>query len=215
MLPLKILLAGLCISTATYAQNKSGLRATIGLSKIATEGTRGDNIQDEQQLSGEFGLFTSFEIKPQSSLGLELNFSQISGNQKINMEVRDENNQAYDVEINRRIQIFYLAVPVYFTYTVDKVDLSVGLQGSVALRSNAVENGQIPDAGTLKSYQREYDDAGLKSFDFGPRLGVNFIISKSFSLEARYYYGLSNISSSENQSYKVRQVTVGARFTLI
>jgi hypothetical protein len=109
---------------------------------------------------------------------------------------------------NIRQHISYLSVPLYYGFTLKNFNINLGIQTGYAITSSGggEANGQVN--GDPVHYDIKYNRLPISTVDFGPRAGIFFKIRKLLSLEANYYYGITNIYKDRALlTWKVQQMT--------
>jgi len=212
-----IILAALTICLSSNGQHDIGLKLNGGLSYLNTKIQ--SNITNQKIYfcpSGQGGLFYNFHFLDKYMVGAELLFIQIEGKEYFEIPFTDETGNLtgeYGSE-NFWHHISYLGVPVYFGYSIKKFNINLGFQINFALTGSAREKGQAIYHGDLSTWENKYYTLGIDRYDFGPRAGLIFNLSKRLSIETNYYYGLNNILKNHlgTWKWKVQQLTVGLRY---
>ena len=101
-------------------------------------------------------------------------------------------NEIEDVNAN----LHYLEIPVLFRFTIGAIFLEVGPYGSYALSAD-VDGMNIKDI--------------INNGDYGLIFGAGVIIGK-FRFDARYSFGMANISELDLEEIKNSVITFGAEF---
>lgn len=219
---LTLILTILITNLATYAQQQMGVKINGGLSKITISSEIVDNPFETHFVpSGQAGAYYHLPVRNAFSLGAELLFSQIEGKDRMEYDLTDldGNIEGHVKSIGYR-HISYLSLPVYFGVTVKKLTLNAGFQLSYAFSSSGrtKSNGTFYEQGQEQSYSSDSksDNINIKIWDFGPRAGIIYPLTKRLDLEGTYYYGLNNIQKGEDPMWKLKaqQITLGVRYAL-
>lgn len=221
----------------TYSQNTFGIKANIGLSSVSSKyysGYSDINLKDKYLPSGQLGIYYQIKINNNYSLGTELIFQQIEGEQESKYFQETNNNGSLISELrtisNFKQHISYIGIPVYFEMTINKLNLNFGVQANYVLASNGKTvikgyNSNFPDLynNLLDSdnepdvvYINTQNNLNITNFDYGLRIGITSNITQKLSFEANYYFGLNNIikDNPDFEEWKIRQMTVGIRYAI-
>lgn len=174
--------------------------------------------------SFQTGLYYQLPTGKYTSLGAELLFSQIQGEQTVTWEQYFNNEiVAYGTFITHE-NISYLSLPVYFGLTFKRLTINGGFQVSYALSSSgsfktkAIQKPIEDDTPRplFGNWSRDINNLPIKEVDFGPRIGGLFRLTNRLSMEGMFYYGLRNINQlkSSEEALKIQQMTVGMRYAL-
>ena len=174
--------------------------------------------------SFQAGIYFKLPTGKSSSIGTELLYSKVQGEQTFEWDYKGAGFEYYGSHITSE-HISWLSLPVYYGVTFKRFTFNAGIQISYALLSSGrseLDYVQIipyenEDPITrLGGTHRELDDLDIKAFDFGPRVGGIYQLTNRLSLEGMFYYGLSNINQlkSYEEALKVQQMTVGMRYSL-
>ena len=203
-------------------QHQFGIKAGGGLSRITySADILGENPTTPFVPSGQAGLFYNFQFGKKSSLGAELLFSQIEGNEKGEMdlyaldEFGNRNYLGYRKDNSYR-HISYLSLPVYYGFTINRLVINAGFQISYSISSSGREKGQGVIEGENFKIDIKINDINIKRFDYGPKAGIIYNLTDKLAVEGTYYYGLNNIQKGNPILWKlkVQQATLGIRYTL-
>jgi hypothetical protein len=217
---LLFLLQNLCITA--YGQYKWGLKINGGVSRIYN--SFASNNSDPNTVynikfapSGHAGIFYSSQLGNNSLFGLEVLFSQIRGSEKLELDLIDinQNNVGYSRrEIYKNIS--YIGLPIYYAIKIKRVSVSAGMQVSFAISSNGREEGEAKALEEVIQIKNKFKPLNIKSYDFGPRAGIDFRFNKYWSIEGVYYFGINNIikESALDQKWRVQQATIGIKYNL-
>jgi hypothetical protein len=202
-------------SLFSFSQHDFGVKVNGGASKITSKFNSNITTQKFYFVpSGQAGFFYTLSIK-KSLLGAEILFSQIEGKERLSIPIFDNNgkNVGEDIDMIYR-HISYLSLPIYYGFKFKKLSFNLGIQTSLALASSGEERGQF--GGTVIS--NNFTKLNIDNYDFGARAGMFINLSKRFSIDLNYYYGINNILSNNinipNWSWKVQQATIGLCYKL-
>ncbi len=204
---------------SAWSQHSLGVKAAGGLSKVTT--LRPLTNTESKFIfapSGQAGLFYKFNFGRSSSVGAELLFSQIEGRENMKSYYSDlmGNLTAEYFTTKLDYHLSCLSLPVYYGFTYREFTIHLGGQVSYVLKSR----GHWITEACVNNETIQFEDEGelnLDGYDFGPRAGLMFNLSKQFAIEASYYYGLNNILANptpEGWDWKVQQMMLGLRYKL-
>lgn len=209
------ILLTLTVQLSVFAQHDFGLKASGGLSYIATtdDGYYSINGKDYFQPSAQAGLYYNLHIKSRFSFTAELLYSLVKSKKYFELINYSAPNGPYN-KATSRSGISYLAIPIYFGYNIKKLNINLGFQTAFELANSGV--GEITDSntGTITSTKIKLD---IKNMDFGARVGLNYQFSKRFAVEALYYFGVINIAKSTylESTSKIQQILLGIRYNFV
>ncbi|MGE5395623.1 MAG: outer membrane beta-barrel protein [Candidatus Saccharibacteria bacterium] len=235
---LSILVIIVSFHHTSLGQQQVGIKASGGISKIY--GSLGDNRFNSfptsiPTTSSSFspcfqaGLYYLLPTGKNTSLGTELLYSKVQGNQteiwEYNSAIKVGHTSKYTNE-----HISFLSLPVYFGVTVKRLTINGGFQfsyvlsssGSVKTTSNETtiinndQNDDNPRALFASNGDYKINNLDIKEADFGPRLGAVYRLTNKLSMEGTFYHGLNNINmtTSSEKALKIQQLTVGVRYAL-
>ncbi len=211
---LNLIFFSLC-SLLSFSQHDFGVKVNGGVSKITSKFNSDITTQKFYFVpSGQAGFLYSFSIR-KSFIGAEILFSQIEGKEQLTIPIIDNNGNSAgeDIDIIYR-HISYLSIPIYYGFKFKKLNINLGIQSSLALASSGEERGQF--GGTAIS--NNFAKLNIDNYDFGARAGMFINLSKRFSIDLNYYYGINNILNDNvnipNWSWKVQQATIGLCYKL-
>ncbi len=212
----------LTIRLTTFGQHDFGIKLNGGLSKI-TANKYISNVTSKYSFapSGQGGLFYNLNYGKKSLIGVELLFSQIESKEESKATYTYFGNPTEGFGItNIDYHISYFSIPIYYGFKIKKLTINLGVQTSFAFASRGHSIDKTTYNGNTFTSENE-SKLNIDKFDFGPRTGLLFNLSKRFAFEATYYYGLNNILSNTappDWKWKIQQITIGLRykfFTLI
>ena len=159
----------LILFTATAQQAHFGLKGGVNISQLHFD----NNTSSDSKVGVNLGILAHIHASKTWAVQPELLYS-LEGAQKVG-------NSGINYNLN------YLNVPVLLQYMFDN---GFRLEGG-------------PQIGFLLNAKRKagdvtVDDDGFKTTAFSIPLGVGYLTSSGVGLDARYVFGLSNISDSEN-----------------
>ncbi|MFO7672705.1 MAG: outer membrane beta-barrel protein [Lutibacter sp.] len=227
----------LTILSNTYSQNTFGIKANIGFSSFSSKyysGYSDINLKDKYSPSGQLGVYYQIKINNTYSLGTELIFQQIEGEQETKTFQETNNNGILISELrtisNFKQHISYIGIPIYLEMIINKLNLNLGVQANYVLGSSGkiVSKGYNTNSPDLYNNPLNFDnepdvvsintqnDLNITNFDYGLRIGITSNITQKLSFEANYYFGLNNIikDNSNFAEWKIRQMTVGIRYSI-
>jgi hypothetical protein len=219
-LKLRILLLCLLLGAATLpAQLSCGLKAGVGLSQI-TGYWRGENstFWVIPSPSTSIGGYGQLGIGSRFLLRAELLGSIITDHYRSKSTFADENGIPTGgfstVHVWRNV--CYLSVPLMAGFRFEHFDLFLGVQGSLALKSWARDEGWIFFDSMVRGFDNKYPTMNVQPFDIGPKAAATYSLSDRFSLEMSYYHGLIAIQQARNAPwpFRVRQLLVGLNWRL-
>lgn len=207
------------VCLTTKGQHDFGVKINGGWSKISTEINSSNLTQDYKFMSSyQGGLSYNFHFKNKSIIGAELLFSKIRGKEHSKSPTTDEfgnpTSQFIISDIDRNIS--YLSIPIYYSYNYKKLHFNFGIQTSYAIVSDGLAKTSAPDSnGNMLYFESKSEKLPIKNFDFGVRMGLFFNLTNKISIEATYYYGLTNIYKYSFAQWKIQQFTVGIKYNII
>jgi|GEM_PF-1440639 len=179
--------AQLKIKTGT---NISSITGSTNVSVSPNENYTFDFNERTKSKTGFYaGLGYELFITDNFSVTPELIYSQMGANGKM---VR---NQKSTFEQD------YLSLPIFFEYKlIDNLKLGLGLQINQLIQSNSKEE----IVSTMPFTEEEITETTegknsefLKKTNYGLTAGASYAFLKNFSVEARYYFGISNIYNED------------------
>ncbi len=204
-----------CAKSQNYTM---GLTANLGLSNIAKSDNLLSSFKVNYSWSGSLGGFIEKKIGQNSFIGVELLWVQI--------EARESRNNAYvypkaglaikEVSVlfdELKFHSSYLGIPIYYRIPYKKLYIKPGFQTMIFLFASAEENrlgiiNRLP-------YETEKSESGeWKLLDFGPKIGLDYLLQSNLRIRMDYYLGISNIILGPTNSFKRsnRQATLGINY---
>jgi hypothetical protein len=219
-LTLRIFLLCLLLGTVSlYAQMEWGLKGGVGLSQI-TGYTRGSSSTYSviPSPSAALGVYGQLGVGQRWQLRSELLVSQVTDHYLIRFPFTDAwgnlTDQFATTEIWRNAT--YLSLPVLFGVRIRALDIFLGMQGSLALRSNGKDRILFPGNGEPVEFNNRYPSPIFRLFDAGPKASLQWHFAERFALEGSYYHGLMAIQQAPNYPwpFRVRQLLVGLQWQI-
>lgn len=210
------------IQTISFSQQKLGIKAGIGFSRLSTNHNTNSiyvgnysEISDEIKLSGQLGVYYSYDFNNKYYLGSELLFMQIETEQKIkyyqNSNPLDNLTSTNNYTVNDEQNISYIGLPVYIGVNLNKMKIDLGIQVNYLIGSK----GKTVGEGTNYGQGITYDNLNINNLDYGPRIGASVNLTQNIWIEGNYYYGMKNINKTYEKKWKVRQFTISLKFDFI
>ena len=94
----------------------------------------------------------------------------------------------------------YLSLPIFFEYKlIDNLKLGLGLQINHLIESRSKEEiiSTMPFTEQEVTETTEDKNTQFKKMNYGLTAGASYTFLKNFSVEARYYFGISNIYNED------------------
>ena len=210
-----LILSTICLTT--FGQHDFGIKLNGGLSKItANRNTSNTTSKYSFAPSGQGGLFYNLNLGKRSLIGAELLFSQIESKEEMKIIYTDNfgNPTGEFGTTNLDYHISYFSIPVYYGFKIKSLTINLGVQTSFAFASRGHWISKAPYNGSTLTFEDE-GKLNIDSYDFGPRAGLIFNLSKRIAVEATYYYGINNILSTTappEWNWKIQQITLGLRY---
>jgi len=199
-----------------FGQHNVGFKLNGGCSKINEKINSSYNYNFTYYFMPSFqgGFFYNYNFK-KSLIGAELLFVQIQGKNYIEFPYMDQNGNPTGNSKNTVWQnISYLGIPVYYGINFKKININLGVQLNLLLTSSGHSESKGIYLGDSLNFKTTAKKLYMNQYDFGPRAAILFKVSKRFSFEGNYYYGLSNIYKDASFAmWRVQQITVGLRYS--
>jgi hypothetical protein len=217
---LRMILLSLLIGTfSLQAQLSYGLKGGVGLSQITGYWRGGTSTYRViPSSSAALGVYGQMGVGQRWLLRSELLFSHVTDHYFMRFPFTDAwgnlTDQFATTEIWRNAT--YLSLPVLFGVRIHQLDIFLGMQGSLALRSNGKERLLFPGNGEPVEFINRYPSPIFRLFDVGPKAAIQWHFAERFALEGSYYHGLLAIQQARNYPwpFRVRQLLVGAQWQL-
>jgi len=201
------LLAFICYPA--IGQQHLGIKVNGGLSKIQViDKDNSLNNSNKFILSGNGGLYYNLKLSDRFVFMSELMLVRINGKESFEMNLTDE-------EIGKIFRhITYLGIPLIIGINFNEININVGLLTLYSLFSDAETEGSIPLIPVF-NWDRKYNKLNIDYIDFGPRLGIEYIITDKFLIEGACYIGLYDIAG-DSFHYRMRnqQITIGLKYNI-
>lgn len=241
MKKLFILMAIACWTADLMAQNQTGRLSIKPMAGVNFSGF-GNATADIYSMKVGFtgGAEFEYDFNPILGLSLGLIYSQegakVDG--RLDGVVIDENGDTWmtSTSMDGKLNCSYLNLPLLANFNIPaikgltyKVGFQVGILASdkmstkgmiVMLNTNSfpsssftISDGRTPNQ--IMNYSTELSDV-CKSIDFGLPIGLSYEY-KSIVLDARYYFGLTQIDKTDNPDTARNQylsITLGYKFHL-
>jgi len=200
----------LAISFSIYSQQDFGFKLSGGISKIIPGSKpieEGIELTFKYPPSLQAGFFYECDFGKKSTIGAELLFIQMSSKEIIASSYIPWNSRIPITErLHQDLQASYLSLPVYYRFKINRLSLLVGWQTSIHLTNHY--NLYYDEGSSSKIISGGEGKADLNSFDYGPKAGIMYNLSKRFAIDASYYYGLPDIISDGGWNL----ITAGVRY---
>lgn len=168
-LHLTTLMAVFLMTVSAFGQVNVGLKGGLNLYNL-----HGDNVEADMKAGLHLGALAHIHLSEQWALQPELVFSMQGA----------KSNDADDAKIN----LNYLNVPLLFQYMFDNgFRLQAGPQLGFLLSAKTKSDG---DSFDVKD--------SFNSIDLSIPVGVGYVTPSGFGIDARYAFGLSNISEEDD-----------------
>jgi len=218
----------LAVTVTALGQQSIGVKVNGGISFFRSENQTYPSwpmkLSYYPMPSGQVGLTYQYRLKKKITLGAELLYTQIEGKEieTIFTGLAIGNTFTSDgyVETKKYRHIYYLGMPVYVGYKLNKLTVNLGVQTNFKVGGGShfyyhdVHDNEEPINKDVK--QNSID---VNKIDYGLRLGLFYKLTDKFSLETNYYYGLTNISENASidlsRRWHIHQFTVGVRYNLL
>ena len=205
----QIILTSLLISIGIMAQQTHfGVKGGYSLSTISVKSDAGKLSYDPKS-SFYLGALAEHSLNDKFSLQAELLYSIIGGTYKTTSTMVSPAVGTVEVNVEDKISYGALQIPLLGKYNVSEnfaltAGLNFGLIVSAKYKTKdlnglEVENNIKKDVNTL---------------DISPLLGLEYNLKNKIFFDARYHFGISNISkiSASNQTINFFQVGIGYKF---
>ncbi len=168
--------------------------------------------------SFQTGAFYAYKGGDRLSLGAEILFMQINGQQYMVLDISQPGSGTQTMSDNFVSRINYLAFPVYCAYGLNKISFNLGAQANFVLSSTGKENGQTIMNGVATNWQKKPSKLGIDNYSVGVKTGMVYYLNRRIAVDINYYYGFNNILESAALSkyltWKIQQISIGLRVSL-
>lgn len=180
------------ISCAAWSQVNFGVKGGLNISNTKLAGF----MKGVPNVGLNVGGFAQIAINDEITIQPELNFSQMGATL---YELLDDSGE--------KLTLNYLALPVIAKYNWEKFSLFAGPQVSYLMSAKSKYEGKTYD---LKKDFKKSEVSGL--------IGGEYQLTDLFSVNARYQFGLSNITTNatpddNEDSYNVSIRAVNSAFS--
>ena len=204
------------ITINLFGQVENGLKLNIGLSKVKKIAhNKSDNdFQVKPGFSSQIGYYIYIPISERLRIGTELTINQIQSREiKESFSVNAITLERTDYTNKYIRNLFYLNLPIMVGIKLNKIQVNAGFQGG--LKIHDTNKLKRYSGGRLEETKKSFENYDLNKFDFGPRVGLTYQVSKKTSLEAHYYHSLSDVLEDELLfEWRARQITIGVLYQL-
>jgi len=224
------------VTVTAFGQQTFGFKVNGGFSYLTTERKEYPSTPKTQSyypmFSGQGGLTYSYNFKNKFVIGTELLYNEIEGKEYLKlfsgMTINGNfvsDNGYYETNIFRHI--YGIGLPIYIGYNFQKFNINIGFQANFAI-SSVSENSIISENpsyfqdlynGGGSIYNPQENELELDKISYGARIGLFYNLSKRYSIEANYYYGLTNLlkenSIFEPPIWNVQQLMIGIRYSFL
>jgi hypothetical protein len=212
------LLSFLLISILVKSQSTSfGITLNPGLSKVTSDLPISGN-EVKLAFSWNAGLLYELGVFKNSSVGIELLWVQIEGKEESTRSLYvitgiNEFEVIGTISDESKLHSRYIGIPVYFKYRFGKFAIKPGFQTMVFLFAKAHTKNWGERNGEPFSNEHTREDIQFDTFDYGPKLGIEFMLTNSVLLRSDCYYGLTNITPDGFPWQRSnRQITLGVNY---
>ena len=220
-----ILVVFLTTPIITFAQTLNfGLTMNAGPGWVSSNLPHGGDYHQGSSISGTAGLFLEKRLSKKSLVGAEVLWAQMGGMDVIenvalimwtgtppNQVLTDVGWQTYQY----LLQASYVGLPVYYKFSLSKWGLKGGVQSNLFLFSSARYDSFGELNGEPFTQQGTSDNIHFRQFDFGPRMGLEYQLSKRLRLRMDYYYGLTDITGRDYPwQRRNRQLNFGLNYSI-
>lgn len=210
----------LTLSTCFCAQAQDlHLGATLNLGVSTVTSTKSfPTTEAHYRPSWNLGAYAEKVFNPQTAIGINILWVQIQSKETSqNREIFEFNDKTQALEKvgvisdESKFHANYFGIPIYCRLSAKKFGVKFGLQallglfGGSSYKASGTLHGQ-PYVASSKSYL-----TGIRFFDWGPKVGIDYQLSSKCRIGLEYYYGLvSNLSILKGG--KKRQATLGVSY---
>ena len=216
-----IAFAVLLVHFSVSGQHILGLKADGGLSQIVATINDTQTIhRNSLSFSGQEGMYYNFHRRRRTLIGAELLFVEIRGNEHSeNYGSGQQGNLSgsYFIQDYRRT-IYYFGLPVYYGFRYKKLNVNLGFQVLVTMKSKGHIKGISGYNSVSSDYESRISKLDILGYNLGPRAGMMLTLTKKISVEAVYYLGINNILindpsvPSKWKQWRVHQLVIGIRY---
>lgn len=213
-----LFLLALAALSTTQAQNRRGIKMAAGVGHINNYVYPGDGeFRTQPALAGQLGLFQEWNATDRLVLGAELLGSYVRG--------KDIYRQRYpypsfpptaSVWYNDREtkDVFYLSVPLWIGWQVNRWTFNVGGQASLFLGGVRNQDPGLESIHHVSNWQ-EGRVQNARVVEVGPRAAMICNLNAKWALEASYYHGATNaFFTAYDVRTNIRHGLVGVRWAM-
>jgi hypothetical protein len=184
-----LLVAVVALSTTVFGQTTFGVKGGLNMANFKLSGG-GVSLDTKMKAGFEIGGFANFGINEKLSIQPELLFAQYGC--KFDDDFSD-----------KPLKANLITVPVMVKYSFGEINLMAG-----------------PQLGYIMSAEIDGEDVmgedvfDMKSLDFGLAIGAGYEMENGIGIDARYYFGLANLTNMEDVTAKNSslQIALSYRF---
>lgn len=199
-----------------------GIRANGGLSYMAQKYLITNFTVDESgkllQESYSGGLFFHYSVKPNSWLGLDINYLRLNGAENTKFVLYDSTLLVKSGVSNDKIQrsLTCLTLPVYYMHQFGKLKSGLGLQLNYILNASTVLTENKAAVGTSPMRSIYLNGTSLyKKYDIGGQAFLSWDLTKRIFVDVKYYYGIFNNSTNGFVKIRNQNLLIGFGFKLL
>ena len=201
------------LSSIAHSQNlQLGITGNIGFSKMYSKTLQHEYVQHDSHyiFSWNAGIVCEKEISKISSIGLELLWVQIEGDEEIvNEHYLIYGTEFYGYTSNTKTHASYIGVPVYYSYTFKKFAIKGGLQGLIFLSASREYTNIGNFFGEEFFEEGEVEELDFDGFEIGPKIGLEYQLGKGFAIRSDFFIGLNEVKHLNKGS---QQLTMGLNY---
>lgn len=192
-----LLLTTILVANIATAQLK--IKAGTNISSIT--GSTNVSVSPNKNYTFDFNERTKSKIGFYAGLGYEL---FITDNFSVTPEIIYNQMGANGKMVRNQKSTFeqdYLSLPIFFEYKlIDNLRIGLGLQINQLIESRSKEEivSTMPfTEEEITEYTESKNSEFFKKTNYGLTAGASYSFLKNFSVEARYYFGISNIYNED------------------
>jgi len=204
LLPLLFLFA--CVSAQ---KTNFGVKAGYSLSTISLDSTVG-KLNYDPKSSFYVGVLADYSINEKFSLQGELLYSTIGGIYKTTGTIVSPGVGTVEVNVEDKISYGTIQIPLLAKYYAsESIVLAAGV--NMGLIISAKDN--YKDSSGLNNSESDIKK-NVNTLNIAPLLGLEYNLKNKIFFDARYHFGVSNISkiSASKQTINFLQVGIGYKF---
>ncbi|WP_010421878.1 porin family protein [Anaerophaga thermohalophila] len=198
----------LCVSTASFAQAKFGVKAGLNIASLS-----GDDAEDlDSRLAPFFGGFVNISFSDKLSFQPELLYS-MKGAKYSDSGSESIGGITYNYEEESKVKLNYLDIPLMLKINLGSgFNLQAGPQIGLLLSAEE-EFEYTASGGDMNESESETTDIkdDLKGMNFGLNVGAGYDFG-SLGVDIRYSLGLSNIADYDDGDLKSNAFQIGVSY---